>query len=51
MDNHESLVNIISKASELKKSRVLIVGDFNYKYVNWDTCESERVHRSPPVCF
>ena len=33
-------MHIVRKAAEMKISHVLIVGNFDYRHVNWDTCET-----------
>ena len=35
----------------MKKSHVLIVGDFNYRHVNWDTCETTEGALQPTGMF
>ena len=51
LDNHEGLVNILRKATELQKSHMLIVGDFNYRHINWDTSETTEGAPQPTSMF
>ena len=44
-------MRIVRKAPEMKISHVLIVGNFNYRHVNWDTCETTEGTRQPTGMF
>ena len=49
--NNDSLNRLLKCVSLKKYSHTCIVGDFNYKSINWSTCKTTQADNSAEACF
>ena len=49
--NNENLLNLIREINTMKHSHKLIIGDFNYKHIDWETCYTPKNENSDEQLF
>ena len=49
--NNENLLNLIREINMMKHSHKLIIGDFNYKQIDWETCYTPKNEHSNEQMF
>ena len=50
-ENNENLLNLIREINMMKHSHKLIIGDFNYKQIDWETCYTPKNEHSNEQMF
>ena len=50
-ENNENLLKLLTEIEEMKASHKLVIGDFNYKLIDWESWETPKSETSPEHCF
>ena len=49
--NNENLLKLLKEIDEMKYSHKLVLGDFNYKHIDWETWETPKSDTSEEQCL
>ena len=49
--NNANLLTLLKEINQMKQSHKLVVGDFNYKHINWDTWSTSKNESSDEQSF
>ena len=50
-ENNENLLKLLKEINEMKQSHKMIVGDFNYKSIDWESCSTTKSENSDEQAF